>query len=362
MGKILIIEDDSYIRMNLVDILESEGHDVFTAEDGQVGIRQAKEHLPELILCDVLMPNLDGYGVLKEIRQNPLTAGTPFLFLTAKAAREDFRHGMDLGADDYLVKPFEINSLIRTVRARLEKRAREVEQIKKLRENLSRTLPHELRTPLTSIIGMADFLRTPELVSSMAQVHEMAQNIHDSAMRLHKLIENYLLYAELVVSIERPEDAKLWKGSSTYINEGILRSFALKQAQMYNREADLNLRVTPCNAQISETAWIKIVEELTNNACKFSPKGTPVQITVDSDDKTVVITVTDQGIGMTNEEIANIGAYMQFERVEREQQGSGLGLSIVKLLTQLSDGKCVITSEPDNGTSVQVILQAGSSS
>jgi len=103
MTKVLVIEDEEAIRENLVELLEVEDFDVIEAENGRVGVEQAKKHLPDLILCDVMMPKLDGFGVLKELRSQLNTATIPFIFLTAKADRHDLREGMDLGADDYQI-------------------------------------------------------------------------------------------------------------------------------------------------------------------------------------------------------------------------------------------------------------------
>jgi diguanylate cyclase len=140
--KILVIEDEAPIRANILKILNFKGYETVAAEDGEIGIQQAKRHLPDLIVCDVMMPQLDGYGVLYALRQDPETSAIPLVFLTAKADRADFRQGMNLGADDYLTKPFTSAELLETVSARLAKQASVtqplVDEIKRVAENLSR--------------------------------------------------------------------------------------------------------------------------------------------------------------------------------------------------------------------------------
>ncbi|MCP4520591.1 MAG: response regulator [Cytophagales bacterium] len=118
MKKILLIEDNFEMRENTAEILELAGYDVITAENGKIGVASAKQYLPDLILCDVMMPELDGYGVLYMLGKNVDTASIPFIFLTAKAERSDFRKGMNLGADDYLTKPFEEMDLLEAVETR----------------------------------------------------------------------------------------------------------------------------------------------------------------------------------------------------------------------------------------------------
>jgi CRP-like cAMP-binding protein/CheY-like chemotaxis protein len=121
MKKILIIEDNTDIRENLEEILELAGYHTFTAENGKIGVEIAERELPNLILCDVMMPVLDGFGVLKILHRKPQTTDIPFIFLTAKSEKEDFRYGMNLGADDYITKPFETNELLETIELRLRK-------------------------------------------------------------------------------------------------------------------------------------------------------------------------------------------------------------------------------------------------
>ena len=121
MNKILLIEDNPDMRENTAEILELAGYDVMTAEHGKRGVQLANELDPELIICDIMMPELDGYGVLHMLSRNPKTAGIPFIFLTAKAEKADFRKGMNLGADDYLTKPFEDVELLDAIEMRKKK-------------------------------------------------------------------------------------------------------------------------------------------------------------------------------------------------------------------------------------------------
>ena len=119
--KILIIEDDEIIRENTAEILELANYEIFTAENGKIGLAKAKEKSPDLIICDIMMPELDGYGVLYFLGKDPETASIPFIFLTAKTEKSDRRKGMALGADDYLTKPFEEMDLMNAIEVRLKR-------------------------------------------------------------------------------------------------------------------------------------------------------------------------------------------------------------------------------------------------
>lgn len=118
---ILIIEDSADVRENTTELLELAGYKIFTATNGKEGLEAAKINKPDLVLCDIMMPILDGYGVIRAFENIPEMAGTPFIFMTAKSERSDIRKGMDLGADDYLTKPFSGDDLIRIISARLKK-------------------------------------------------------------------------------------------------------------------------------------------------------------------------------------------------------------------------------------------------
>jgi len=143
MSKLLIIEDEAQVRENIKEILELNGYTVLTAEGGLQALPLLKEHFPDLILCDVMMPGLSGHDVLSQVRQQDDIAAIPFVFLTAKADHRDLREGMNLGADDYLAKPFEAKDLLDAVRSRLDHRST-VQKVATAQAEQNQTLNHAL--------------------------------------------------------------------------------------------------------------------------------------------------------------------------------------------------------------------------
>ncbi|MES2377859.1 MAG: response regulator [Bacteroidota bacterium] len=135
--KVLIIEDNNEIRENIVEILELAGYEVFAANNGKVGVDLAVKNLPDIILCDIMMPELDGYGVLYMLNKSPEAAAIPFIFLTAKAERVDLRKGMEMGADDYLTKPFDDMELLNAIESRLKKKEAQQAFYSKSLDNLN---------------------------------------------------------------------------------------------------------------------------------------------------------------------------------------------------------------------------------
>ena len=127
--KILLIEDNLEMAENISDILELVQYRVIHACNGKMGVEMAKEYLPDLIICDIMMPELDGYGVIHILSLDELTSGIPFIFLSAKANQEDFRSGRNLGAEDYITKPFEVADLLRSVDTGLKKRNRSINKV-----------------------------------------------------------------------------------------------------------------------------------------------------------------------------------------------------------------------------------------
>jgi CheY-like chemotaxis protein/CRP-like cAMP-binding protein len=138
MKKILLIEDNPDMRDNTAEILELAGYRVVTAVNGKEGVVQARQEHPDLIICDIMMPELDGFGVLRMLSKQPETSAIPFIFLTAKAEQSDFRKGMNLGADDYITKPYDEGELIDAVETRLKKHAAVHKEVEKTPEGIDR--------------------------------------------------------------------------------------------------------------------------------------------------------------------------------------------------------------------------------
>lgn len=128
-ARILLIEDEPQMRRGMSTALEMEGLKVTAAGNGRLGVAAALAEPPDLVLCDVMMPELDGYGVLEALRSDERTLGVPFIFLTAKGEKPDIRHGMNLGADDYLTKPVAIDDLLAAIRARLDRRSQQTQAV-----------------------------------------------------------------------------------------------------------------------------------------------------------------------------------------------------------------------------------------
>ena len=360
MAKILVIEDNADILEEVLTWLWLEDYTAIGAADGRIGIEQALTQAPDLILCDIMMPEKDGYRVLLELRTQPATALTPFIFMTAKQERVDIRYGMELGADDYVTKPFSHEELLGAVRSRLARRDRFAQEsnqrVSTMRERLLHMLPHELRTPLVGILGIGELLSQDAATLTPAEISDYASMITSSGQRLYRLVENHLLYAQLELYAADAQKAARLDHTQVTALAHVVYDTSEQVANLYGRATALHLEVQPANLRIVKQDLSKIIYELLDNAFKFSKAPTLVQVIGKVQGASYRLDILDQGHGLTPENLAQLDAYTQFERSTYEQQGTGLGLAIVQRLATLAGGAVQIDSTVGVGTVVHVTL------
>lgn len=344
MKKILVIEDENLIRESIAELLEHEGYTTIQANNGREGIIAAKKHQPDLIVCDIKMPEMNGHQVLMTLRDDPSISAIPFIFLSAMVDKKDFRVGMELGADDYITKPFTNNDLTNAVKTRLAKNEEVQLRLNDLTKNIAQSLPHELRTPLISILGYAQLLMDRHKEIYNDQVFEFAHTIHESGLRLHKLIQNFIIYSKLEMLSNNSKGKVKLDRPVFNITEKFMESSINKISKKYQRSEDLDISVITTPIKMLPEDILIMIEELLDNAFKFSVVGSKVSIKIYPENSDFVMVVSDNGRGMTEDQSKKIGAYIQFERNKYEQQGSGLGLIICKKLTELHNGKFTINS------------------
>jgi signal transduction histidine kinase len=359
MKRILVIEDTPEVREIIASTLQSKGWEPLLAENGEEGVALANAMSPDLILCDIRMPKMDGYAVLQELRSKKSTAVLPFIFLSGLGERPEIRHGMNLGADDYIQKPFTPNELISAVEARLHKQnvVTESAEIKmsQLRESLSFALPHELGTPLNTILGFSSLI-TDATELSLTEVREYAGYIHSAGQRLQDLTEKFLLYAQLELMSSDEAQIKGLSEKPAAPTLDIVLTASEKSARQLNRGEDLKFNTIEFEHRIGAAHLERMLKELISNACNFSEPGTPIQVTTRGGKQEFELRVSDKGKGFTGEQLRRVTANMQFDRRLQEQQGVGLGLAITRKLAELYGGTLRILSVPEKETTVSIHL------
>ena len=360
MKRILVVEDEALLREAIVEVLRASGFEVLEAEDGLAGLETARAQTPDLIVSDVKMARMSGTELLTALRDDPAIAAMPFILMTGATDKTPMRKGMRLGADDYLAKPFPLSELVEAVETRLRNhhqvRAQAEGKVAELRANLSLSLPHELLTPLTCILGYSDMILEGYDALQPTQILEMVSDMQKCGQRLLRLSQNYLFYATMETLNPDARHLQTLRSAPAAVTEGLIADAARRAADQHGRSRDLVLALADGAAAMGEDYLTKTVEELVDNAFKFSEPGTLVRVTSAADPAGFELTVRDHGRGMKPEQIAQVGAYQQFDRRIHEQQGVGLGLAIVKKLAKLHGGTIDIQSEPASGTTIRVRL------
>jgi signal transduction histidine kinase len=353
MKLILIIDDDEQIRRSFGMALRNHGYRVIESDNGIAGLELARQQIPDLILTDINMPGGDGQALLKHIRSDPELSSKQVVLMTGRPDLVTPRKGMEQGADDFLVKPVMRDALLACMEARLNRAEIhwrvEDRVLSKLHGSVTSQLPHEFFTPLAGILGLSQLLKDDISRLSQEEIKDFSQDIHQSALRLHHTVRNYLLILEsqLVPEIEAPPlevlpAAKLQESLKTGVDLAVERQ---------GRREDILVQQEECPILMSGSDLALIVEELVDNALKFSRTGTAVGVSLD---KAGVLLITDSGRGMSKDEFERIGAFQQFDRKKYEQQGLGLGLSLVQKLLVRNGARFSADCRPGQGTQFRV--------
>ncbi len=362
MKKILVVDDSDYILESTSVLLTLEGYEVFTASNGQEGFQKALEILPDLILCDIQMPVMDGYTMLEKIRSNPQTESIPFIFLTAFGEKQNIREGMIRGADDYITKPFTHQEIVEALNTQWKKQELLHKQMKEKVQTVGKTitssLPHEFRTVLNEVIGSAKIILSSYDILNKEDILEIASDIVKSSNRLIKIIENFIIYTKIEAFANNLEMMSQLRMHHTDEPCAIVQDIATVKSVNYSRETDLIIEECHGNIslEISSDSFYKIVDELLDNAFKFSKNGQKVRVSSGLEGNLAYFIISDQGRGISQEKLKLIDTLTQFERDVYEQQGLGMGLIIAKRLVEVHGGKFEIKSEVNKGTTIKFWL------
>jgi len=362
MTSILCIEDEKDLREDVVDQLRETGYDTYEASNGVEGMDIIRRVCPDLVLCDITMPKMNGYQLLEELRANhPEHAETPFIFLSALADRKDVIAGKQLGADDYLTKPVDFGDLQSTIQARLGQVERmtalKEREISDIRTEIMLLLPHELLTPLNHIIGFSEVL-TQQIYGPIGngKYLEYIKGIHESGLHLNGTLTSILTLAD-IVSKKRLPETKPSKVSSC-----IEEIFEYHRREASEAAVDFICDVAPDTPLVSgDRALIRqALSALISNAIKFSPTKGRVVLTAKKGGEPgwVQFDVGDDGAGMSANDLEEaMKPFSQLDKgMSRRFEGLGIGLTLAKALTESMGGTFVVRSAVNTGTTVTLLL------
>jgi signal transduction histidine kinase len=358
---ILVVDDDETILGSVVDILALSDYVCLTAVDGAEALQVMYRRTPDLILSDITMQTMDGYEFYRAVRSNPDWVAIPFIFLTARGQAADIRRGTSLGADHYLVKPFETEDLLTAVQARLQ-RMRDIQaaaqtEVEQMKEQLMKVFGHELRTPLTHIYGYVDMLQEDLADLDEEEVSTALQAIRGGSERLVKLIEDLMLVVHIDSGAVEMEITR-------YRTRSELAPLAVEVVRDHSVDAEkrsvqIELQIPDGVIVFGMPAYLKdALARLINNAIKFSkPEGGRVVISGENQDGQTRIAISDNGIGIEAAKQKQLfKRFAQIDRDKMEQQGIGLGLAISSSLVRLHNGDMRVESQPDKGSVFTITL------
>jgi len=336
-ARILVVEDDPAVRQTLTDILEINGYEVCAVADGEAGLAAARTEAPAVVLTDLAMPRLDGFGLLGALRRDPDTRALPVIVLTARADRASMRRGMELGADDFITKPFTEDEVLHSVAARLEKR----ELLDEL-DAFAHTVAHDLKSPLATLFGRIDLLG---LRLGQAPEEELRRHLKEasvSARRLNEIIEELLVLSGVRRQHVQPVP----------LDMAALAAEAVDRLESLLRETGARVELPAAwPPACGHAPWvIEMWVNYIGNAAKYS--GPAPRITLGAepagDPARTRCWVQDCGPGL--DAAAQAKLFVPFSRITTVRaKGHGLGLSIVRRIAEKLGGAAGVTSAPGAG-------------
>lgn len=360
-GAVLVVDDNPLIVNVLKSLLCSAGYHVYTSSNGEEALHCLEQKQIDVIICDVMMPRMDGYALHHAVREKPEFSHVPFLFLTALSDNVEVHKGKEIGADDYLVKPFDPQDLLAVVRGKVS-RSRSLKNLSEerydsYRKKVIHTLSHEFRTPLVAINTGTELLLEQRGNLDHKKVLNLLEAIRRGGQRLERLVNDFMLMQQIEAGIA----AKLFETRSCVrdICE-MTQQFVDAKRQMLIDECfvlQLTSFVESVFVRVYEPQVHDILNRLVSNAIKFASDRREAEICIYTQDREVVVEVRDRGLGMDVNKVRQaIDVFGQIDREKLEQQGGGLGLAIANRYAVINGGRLEFEAREGGGTCVSLIL------
>jgi DNA-binding response OmpR family regulator/anti-sigma regulatory factor (Ser/Thr protein kinase) len=359
-SKILVIEDEKALRNNISEMLELSDFQVEVAANGVEGLKKIYDWKPDIILCDVMMPEMDGFEVLFNLRQS-LNNHVPFIFLTARVDRDDTRKGMNLGADDYLTKPFSRVELLNAVNSRLDLRRKiGVNQTSDIGiRNILKILgSQETNTPLNGIIGFGEYLKNhPEDIEPEA-IQQMGGYIKEAGEKIFRMSKKLSLYEGLASNsldsnlILTPKEM----GSNDLRN--LIETTVNKVANDFNRTWDVHFLLEQGSSRLDRYFVQFIVSEIADNAFRYSLKSHPVFIRSFFVEDFYVVNIKDEGYVSGEEHLERIRNIKAFSKTNPYDENLGLGIYLCNMILKKAGGSLEFLHNMPKGLEVTIKFPA----
>jgi two-component system, sensor histidine kinase and response regulator len=365
-GSCVLVVDDIPKNLQVVGtLLRNAGYAIMAATSGAKALEGVRVQLPDLILLDLMMPEMDGLEVCRRLKADALTQAIPVIFLTASNEMEHLVKGFEMGAVDYVTKPFNPPELLARVRTHLElKHARDTivhygQELSRLNEEKNEFMgiaAHDLRNPLSAIKGYSEMMIEDAQALQHRELEENAGRVLETAARMAQMVQN-LLDANRIERGEmqlRLAPAALAPAVSAVVETQRPRAEAKQQTLHWQNQAGAP------QVHADSTALTQVIENLVSNAVKYSPPGAEIFVRLKNNQQAVRVEVQDQGPGLSAEDQKKL--FGKFARLSAKPTGgehsTGLGLSIVKKMVEAMSGKVWCETEPGRGATFIVEFPA----
>lgn len=360
-GAVLVVDDNPLIVSVVKSLLGAANYEVFTASDGQQALDVLEHRNVDLIVCDVMMPTMDGFQLHTTVRSRTSLSHIPFIFLTALGDAVDVHQGKEVGADDYLVKPFDPSDLLSVVKGKITRarglKAASEERFDAYRKRVVHVLSHEFRTPLVAINTGAEILIDHKDKLDPAKVSTLLDAIARGGKRLERIVTDFMVLQQIEAGIaQRMFDTRSIERKADVL---FAQFIELNRAELEHDGFEVRMESR------APTGWIKvyephiwdILERLVSNVRKFKGQQLVVEFALHEDAQSVIFSVSDRGIGMDVTKVHEaIGLFGQLDRDKLEQQGTGLGLAIASRYAQINGGRLEFSARVGCGTTVALVL------
>ena len=360
--RILIVDDVSQNIQIVASILREEGYQMTYAQNGKATIVKARSHNFDLILLDIMMPEMNGFEVCIKLKQDPETKDIPVIFLTAKSDTESIVKGFKVGAIDYVTKPFNRTELVARVRTHLALRESQKalqaseEQLREAvaaKDKFFSIIAHDLRSPFHNLFHLHEFLEDDIDTFDREQLVEFFKSLCENATRTFNLLENLLSWA-------KTQTGSVKFAPVSFSVSGLAKNIAkLLKSSADEKNITLTSGIDEDITAYGDTDMISmILRNLVTNAIKFTPKHGKITIDGEKKDNHVEITVADTGMGISEENIRKLFRIdIQFSSFGTQgERGSGLGLILCKEFAEKNSGKIWVESEVSKGSRFKFTL------
>ena len=358
---VLVVDDNPLIVNVLKSLLCAEGYAVHTSENGIEALDVLDRNGVDIIICDVMMPGMDGYELHEKVRQKADLAHIPFLFLTALGDSEEITRGRETGADDYIVKPFDPRELVSLLKGKLRRseRLREFvdEKYDAYRKKVIHTLSHEFRTPLVAINTGTELLLDQGGAFQRERVMGLIEAIRRGGQRLEKLVNDFMLIQQIEAGLAARifEQRRKLCRISTLLEEYC--DVRLEGVQKEGCSLELSDSSGDSRAWVHEPQIYDILDRLIGNAIKFKTNDCHIEIHIYPLESEICLEIRDRGIGFDTARIREaVDLFGQLDRDKMEQQGSGLGLAIAARYARVHGGRLEFENRQGGGSIVRLVL------